>query len=149
MKKIKYTFLAMCIVLIINKTNAQVPDTAQYLIDSILPKASYYAGKPLKTLLNDLKIKPTVFQGILPTPEKPDTIMFKSTNLDFYTIAECDNRQANYLKCACIHIEFVQPIPIPKSWFWYGGKFEKRTWDRVKRRFFENCIIGSLSIRGI
>ena len=149
MKKIKYFLSAISIVLIINKTNAQVPDTAQYLIDSIMPKANYYSGKPLKILLNDLKIKPSIFQGILPTLEKPDTILFKFTNLDFYTMAECDRRQSISLYCANLHIEFAQPITIPKSWFMHGGKFEKRNWDRIKRRFFENCIIGSLSIRGI
>ena len=149
MKIIKYTLTIIIVAFVINKPKAQVPDTAQYLIDSIQPKISYYVGKPLKVLLNDFKIKPVVFRGILPTPEKPDTIMFNNTTLGFFTIAECDRRGSISLKCASLYIEFAQPIPIPKSWFWYGGKFEKRTWDRIKRRFFENCIIGSLSIRGI
>ena len=145
--------IILCLVILLNfkssKIQAQVLDTAQYLIDSIQPKASYYVGKPLKILLNDLKIKPVLFAGILPTPEKPDTIRFKETWFDFYTPTEYDKRVSMSIKSAGMHIKFAQPIPIPKSWFWYGGKFEKRTWDRIKRRFFENCIIGSLEIDGI
>lgn len=145
--------IILCLVILLNfkssKIQAQVPDTAQYLIVSIQPKISYYIGKPLKVLLNDLKIKPTRFTGVLPTPEKPDTIRFKETWFDFYTPTDYDKRASMSIKSAGMHIKFAQPILIPKSWFWYGGKFEKRTWDRIKRRFFENCIIGSLEIDGI
>lgn len=95
MKIIKYIITIIIVAFVINKPKAQVPDTAQYLIDSIQPKISYYVGKPLKVLLNDLKIKPVVFRGILPTPEKPDTIMFSTTSLVFFTIAQCEHRKSN------------------------------------------------------
>jgi len=151
MKKIRKILIAVllffCVVI---KAKAQVPDTAQYLLDSIQPKFSYYIGKPLKVLLSDLKIQ-VVYYHSIPRWDKrlKDTIPFSRTLLEFYTSSEITNRMSLLIKSPAIEIKFAQPIPIPKAWFMEGGRFEKDVWDLQKERFFRNYIIGEIELRGI
>jgi len=144
--------LLVCITVLITnikKAESQVPDTAQYLLDSIQPKFSYYIGKPLKILLDDLKIQPIEYHGVFPVWNKSDTIKFTQTLLEFHTLDERIIRKNNDIKSPAIYIKFAQPIPISKTWFMEGGRFEKRDWDLQKERFFRNYIIGEIAIRGI
>jgi hypothetical protein len=139
--------LFLCIAI---KGKTQVPDTAQYLLDSIQPKFSYYIGKPLKILLDDLKIKVTFYQAVPRWSKKlKDTIQFSETLLEFYTSSELTKRMSLLIPTPAIEIKFAQPIPIPKSWFMRGGIFEKDDWDFRKQRFFRNCIIEEIALRGI
>lgn len=146
----KRVILFSVVILLLNtKGKTQVPDTAQYLLDSIQPKFSYYIGKPLKVLLNDLKIQPIEYHGVFPIWNKSDTIKFTQTLLEFYTLDERFIRKNNDIKSPAIYIKFAQPIPIHKSWFMEGGIFEKDDWDFRKQRFFRNCIIEEIALRGI
>lgn len=147
--------LLVCITVLITnikKAESQVPDTTRYILDSIQPKFSYYIGKPLKVLLDDLKIQPIEYHGVFPVWNQPDTINFLRTVLEFYSLNDRINRRQWYssgIKSPAIIIKFSQPIPIPKSWFMEGGIFEKRDWDIRKQRFFRNCIIGEIDLDGI
>jgi hypothetical protein len=127
--------LFLCIVI---KGKTQVPDTAQYLIDSIQPKLSYYIGKPLKVLLQDLKINPVEYKApfYAELPKNKDTVSFERTLLEFYNLDARITRTNNGIKSPAIVIWFVSPIPIPKKWLMRGGIFEKLDWDIRKQRFF-------------
>ncbi|MCC6634379.1 MAG: hypothetical protein IT251_02610 [Chitinophagaceae bacterium] len=145
--------LLVCITVLITnikKAESQVPDTAQYLLDSIQPKFSYYIGKPLKVLLSDLKIQ-VVYYHSIPRWDKrlKDTVQFSQTLLNFHTLDDIVNRMGLHIKSPAIYIKFAQPIPIPKAWFMHGGRFEKDVWDLQKERFFRNFIVGEIAIRGI
>ncbi|GMV78812.1 MAG: hypothetical protein AMXMBFR79_19420 [Chitinophagaceae bacterium] len=150
MKQVRKILIAVllffCVVI---KAKAQVPDTTRYILDSIQPKFSYYIGKPLKVLLDDLKIQPIEYHGVFPVWNKSDTIKFTQTLLEFHTLDERIIRKNNDIKSPAIYIKFAQPIPISKTWFMEGGRFEKRDWDLQKERFFRNYIIGEIAIRGI
>jgi hypothetical protein len=132
------------------KAKAQVPDTAQYLLDSIQPKLSYYQGKPLKVLFTDLQINIVDYQSIPRWDRRlKDTIQFSSTLLEFYNLDDRLKRMHLHIKSPAIYIKFAQPIHIPKSWFMEGGIFEKDDWDAAKERFFRNFIVGEIALRGI
>ncbi len=151
MKQVRKILIAVllffCVVI---KAKTQVSDTTQYLIDSIQPKASYYVGKPFKILLDNLKIK-VVYCLTIPRWDKrlKDTIQFSEILLEFYTSNELTKRMGLHIKSPAIHIKFSQSIPIPKSWFMEGGRFEKDVWDLQKERFFRNFIVGEIELRGI
>ncbi len=146
----KRIILFSVIILLLNTNGkAQVSDTAQYLLDSIQPKINYYVGKPLKTLLSDLKINIVSYEGIFPIWRQPDTIHFRGTCLNFHSIDEILKRNDWGIKSPGIYIKFAQPIPIPKAWFMHGGRFEKDVWDLQKERFFRNFIVGEIELRGI
>jgi len=150
MKQVRKILIAVllffCVVI---KAKAQVPDTTRYILDSIQPKFSYYIGKPLKTLLSDLKINIVSYEGIFPIWRQPDTIHFRGTCLNFHSIDEILKRNDWGIKSPGIYIKFAQPIPIPKAWFMHGGRFEKDDWDLQKERFFRNFIIGEIDLLGI
>lgn len=146
----KILVIIVCFVGSCSKPKAQVPDTAQYLLDSIQPKFSYYIGKPLKVLLSDLKIQ-VVYYHSIPRWDKrlKDTVQFSQTLLNFHTLDDIVNRMGLHIKSPAIYIKFAQPIPIPKTWFMRGGRFEKWDWDLQKERFFRNFIVGEIGLRGI
>ncbi len=147
----KILVIIVCFVGSFSKPKAQVRDTAQYLLDSIQPKFSYYIGKPLKVLLTDLKINPVEYMApfYAELPKGKDTINFKDTYLEFYNLDVRFTRINHGIKSPNIYIKFAQPIPIPKKWLMRGGIFEKLDWDLQKERFFRNFIVGEIAIRGI
>jgi hypothetical protein len=152
MKQIKsIALISLVIMLTIFKGKTQVSDTTQYLIDRIQSKASYYVGKPLKALLQDLQIQPVCFDGIVFFTEHKgkDTIDYEDTRLNFYSNNTLVSRMYHGIKSPSIYIKFAQPIPIPKTWFMRGGRFEKWDWDLQKERFFRNFIVGEIGLRGI
>lgn len=148
MKKLTFIIIALLSICIVNNTQAQVSDTAKYLIDSIEMKKNAFVGQPLSTLLNKLKITPKTFMAIIPL-RKVDTINFNYTSLDFI---DSDRRfiyAKNGIKTPHIDIDFQSTLKLPKSWFMPNGKFFERKWDRNARNLFKNLIIKKIDVRGI
>ena len=126
-----------------------IADTAKYLKDSIVPKTSYYIGKPLNVLLKDLKVKVKSYIGVIPFDYLPDTIEFKETTLSFISISSVSFRIKTKMKTPNIYIKFVQPLYIPKQYFKQGYFLENSDWDTYKNNYFGQFIISSLEVRGI
>jgi len=130
---------------------AQVPDTTQYLVDSIQPKLNSYIGQPLKTFISSLKIRFVDFQTSSPVWKKGigDTVKVTHFYVSFYTLQQNLNRQEQGLKSPGFRISFVTPISIPKTWLMRGGYLAEEFWEKKKERCFENYVIGDILIQGI
>ena len=135
-----------------NVTLAQTPvtDTIGYLRDSIEAKKTYYIGKPLSVLLNDLKIEVKSYMAIVPFDSEPNIIQFKVTSLDFYSNDVLLTRSYYHITSPHIDITFTPTIQIPKEKFKPGNVLDWTTgWTPEKAAFFGPYTISDLKVRGL
>ena len=147
MKKIIFTLLFIATISVAKSQT--ITDTAAYLIDSIQAKKAYYIGKPLSTLLHDLRISIKSYLPMTPIPSLPDTIPFASTVLSFYYLNTIMNKMYLRQKDLNIHIRFNTPILIPKTSFMIGGFFYGTEWTTQKANFFGQYILSDINVRGL
>ena len=147
MKKIIFT-LTFITTITVAKSQI-ITDTTAYLIDSIQAKKAYYVGKPLSTLLNDLRISIKSYQAIVPIPSLPDTISFASTLLRFYDLNTIINKIYFKQKELNIQIYFTPPILIPKNLFEEDALLYGTEWTPNKANFFGQYILSDIRLRGL
>lgn len=146
------TFLLFLFISIAKINFAQVPitDTIGYLRDSIQAKRTYYIGKPLSVLLNDLKLNIVSYTARVPFNTEPEIIQFKVTSLQFYSSGVLLTRSYDKIKTPNIFIEFDQSIPIPRKKFEIGNILDWTTgWTPEKAAFFGDHILSDLQIWGL
>lgn len=145
----KKLFLSIALLFTTFAIFAQV-DTSTYLQNSILANKSYYIGKPLNVLLNDLQIAVKSYSEVLPLPSLPDPIIFDRTALYFQSNKEIVMKMLNKNKVPAIEIRFASPIQIPKAYLRKGGLLDCSTdWTTAKANFFGQYIISSLDVTGL
>lgn len=146
MKKI---FFSIALLFTTGAIYAQV-DTSAYLQNTILANKSYYIGKPLNVLLNDLQIGVKSYSEILPLPSLPDPIIFDRTALYFQSNKDIVMKMLMKIKVPAIEIRFASPIQIPKAYLRKGALLDGSTdWTPAKANFFGQYIISSLDVSGL
>jgi hypothetical protein len=130
--------------------SAQTIDTTAYLRDSIQSRKSFYIGKPLSFLLNDLQLEVKSYSTLLPLPSLPDPIPFQTTTLYFGSSGQILGRQLQKVRTPRIYIRFASPIQIPKAYVRKGGLLDASTdWTPAKANFFGQYTISSLEVAGL
>ena len=149
MKKI----IILIILINISKVNfAQIPitDTVGYLRDSISARRTYFIGKPLSILLNDLKIEVKSYTARVPFNSEQDTIIFAQTSLEFYDNNTLVAKYNHHIISPSIYIVFAMPIQIPKKYFEIGKVLDWTTgWTPQKAAFYGSYIISDLQVWGL
>lgn len=147
----KRAFLIILFASQINNAESQnITDTVQYLRDSINGNAAYYIGKPLNTLLSELKLEVKDYSSELPLPSKPEIIYVSSILLYFEDNTSRMRKTLKGKKIRNIYVAFTAPIAISKAYLKQGGLLDAMTnWNAAKANFFGGSVIASINARGI
>lgn len=161
MKKIK-NLMFILFLLTSSATLAQVAitDTLGYLQDSIVAKHSYYNGRPLATLLNDLKLNVVqVNDGLIPHTYSPDTLyvpslvlFFDKKEYSFDMIVKKSARSARpnspdsgvNFHIKRLKITFTSPVPVSKNALMRDDDLGGWWWSNIKAAYYGQYIISTL-----
>jgi hypothetical protein len=130
-----------------------ITDTSEYLRDSIIGKKTYYVGKPLSTLIQDLKINITDEGNINSVLGATDTFYTKEIRLILYYPLDKFLIRAFYdsrVIAPTLTIIFQDTLAIPRRYFQKGGLLDfYESWNRNKCNYWGQFLVADLRLTGV
>lgn len=148
----KKTLMIISIILLsqIAKSQSNITDTAQYLIDSIEAKKTDFIGSNFSYFANKLQLSIKYYDAGMPFPQTPDTLLVNELVIFFTSINDVVAKDYFKQKNPHVIVTFATPVLIPKAYLKKGGLMDAGTeWNSAKANFFANRVISQVNVFGL
>lgn len=130
------------------ESNAQINDTAKYLIDSFQNKKQNFIGYPLSKYFKANRLKVCFYNDLFVKEETGDTLVFEKLSLRYFELSF--TRVLDITNSTpTVDILLTSPAKVPKSFFSHNQKLDADTgWTRLKQNFWGQFIVADILVTG-